>query len=106
MSGAKGITGYFADHTIRKICLSGGSVRLWKSTIAALLTGKNRTFSGQIQINNVPIQEIKESSLMDKITLVRHNSYLFKGTVEENLKWRIICVERTDGSSAQAGKSV
>ena len=44
-----------------------------KSTIAALLTGKNRTFSGQIQINNVPIQEIKESSLMDKITLVRHN---------------------------------
>lgn len=23
---------------------------------------------------------------MDKITLVRHNSYLFKGTVEENLK--------------------
>ena len=25
-----GITGYFADHTIRKICLSGGSVRLWK----------------------------------------------------------------------------
>ena len=26
----KGITGYFADHTIRKICLSGGSVRLWK----------------------------------------------------------------------------
>lgn len=57
-----------------------------KSTIAALLTGKNRTFSGQIQINHVPIQEIKESSLMDKITLVRHNSYLFKGTVEENLK--------------------
>ena len=44
---------------------------------------------------------------MDKITLVRHNSYLFKGTVEENLKMGgSICVERTDGSSAQAGKSV
>ena len=57
-----------------------------KSTIASLLTGKNRTFSGQIQINHIPIQEIKESSLMEQITLVRHNSYLFKGTVEENLK--------------------
>ena len=26
----EGITGYFADRTIRRICLSGGSVRLWK----------------------------------------------------------------------------
>ena len=57
-----------------------------KNNLASLLTGKNRTFSGQIQINHIPIQEIKESSLMEQITLVRHNSYLFKGTVEENLK--------------------
>ena len=71
-----------------------------KSTIAALLTGKNRTFSGQIQINNVPIQEIKESSLMDKITLVRHNSYLFKGTVEENLKMADPSVSREQMEAA------
>ena len=71
-----------------------------KSTIAALLTGKNRTFSGQIQINNVPIQEIKESSLMNKITLVRHNSYLFKGTVEENLKMADPSVSREQMEAA------
>mgnify|MGYP000588707177 CR=1 FL=1 len=65
-----------------------------------LLTGKNRTFSGQIQINNVPIQEIKESSLMDKITLVRHNSYLFKGTVEENLKMADPSVSREQMEAA------
>ena len=29
---------------------------------------------------------IREDSLMDQITLVSHNSYLFKGTVEENLR--------------------
>ena len=28
---------------------------------------------------------LKEKSLMEHVTLVRHNSYLFKGTVEENL---------------------
>ena len=71
-----------------------------KVPLRHLLTGKNRTFSGQIQINNVPIQEIKESSLMDKITLVRHNSYLFKGTVEENLKMADPSVSREQMEAA------
>jgi ABC-type transport system involved in cytochrome bd biosynthesis fused ATPase/permease subunit len=57
-----------------------------KSTIAGLITGKNRGYTGSIQINGIPIQNIKEESLMDHVTLVRHNSYLFKGTVEENLR--------------------
>ena len=72
---------------------------MWKKSIAALLTGKNRTFSGQIQINNVPIQEIKESSLMDKITLVRHNSYLFKDG-RENLKMADPSVSREQMEAA------
>lgn len=57
-----------------------------KSTIASLLTGRNKAFSGKIQINGKEIKDIKESSLMEQITLIRHNSYLFKGTVEENLR--------------------
>ena len=57
-----------------------------KSTIASLLTGRNRGFSGSVVINGIPIDEISEESLMKQITLVRHNSYLFKGTVEENLR--------------------
>ncbi len=57
-----------------------------KSTISSLLTGRNRRFSGEIRINGIPVDSVKESSLMQHITLVRHNSYLFKGTVEENLK--------------------
>ena len=57
-----------------------------KSTIAGILSGKNRGFSGSVTIGGVPIGEIREASLMKNVTLVRHNSYLFKGTVEENLR--------------------
>ena len=57
-----------------------------KSTIAGLLCGKNKGFQGEIKIGGNRLQDIKEESLMKNIVLVRHNSYLFKGTVEENLK--------------------
>lgn len=57
-----------------------------KSTIAGLLCGKNKKFSGKILLNGENISEIKEESLMKNVTIVRHNSYLFKGTVEENLR--------------------
>lgn len=57
-----------------------------KSTIAGLLSAKNRDFSGEIRIGGECISEIGEPELMKHVVLVRHNSYLFKGTVEENLK--------------------
>lgn len=57
-----------------------------KSTIAGLLSGKNREFQGSITVGQIPISRIQEKDLMNHITLVRHNSYLFKGTVEENLR--------------------
>lgn len=57
-----------------------------KSTIAGLLTGKNRNYKGDILIGGKSISRIREAELMKCVTLVRHNSYLFKGTVEENLR--------------------
>lgn len=57
-----------------------------KSTIAGILSGKNRGYSGEIQIEGIPLSDINEAELMKKVVLVRHNSYLFKGTVEENLR--------------------
>ena len=57
-----------------------------KSTIAGLLSAKNRAFSGEITIGGVPLSEVNETNLMEHVVLVRHNSYLFKGTVEENLR--------------------
>ena len=57
-----------------------------KSTIAGLLAGKNRGYTGRIMIGGVPLSEVYEADQMKHVVLVRHNSYLFKGTVEENLK--------------------
>lgn len=56
-----------------------------KSTIAGILAGKNKDYKGQITIGDIPLKDINEEDLMKHVVLVRHNSYLFKGTVEENL---------------------
>lgn len=57
-----------------------------KSTIAALLSGKNLGFTGSIRIGETYLRDISEQSLMKHVTVIKHNSYLFKGTVEENLR--------------------
>lgn len=57
-----------------------------KSTIAALITGRNRNYTGSMTIEGKEISDIREQSLAQQITLVRHNSYLFKGTVADNLR--------------------
>ena len=57
-----------------------------KSTIAGILSGKNREFSGDIRIGGVALGDVREDDLMEHVVLVRHNSYLFKGTVRENLQ--------------------
>ena len=57
-----------------------------KSTIAGLITGKNKGFAGKIKIGGKELASVKEASLLSRVTLVRHNSHLFKGTVAENLK--------------------
>ena len=56
-----------------------------KSTIAAVLMGRNRNYSGSVKIGSMELSEISELSLMKNVTYIGHNSYLFKGTVRENL---------------------
>ena len=57
-----------------------------KSTIAGLLSGRNRGYSGSISIGGKELSRVSEESLFTTVTLTAHNSYLFKGTVEENLR--------------------
>ena len=57
-----------------------------KSTTAAILMGRNHGYTGSVTVEGRELSDIQESSLMDQITLVSHNSYLFKGTVEDNLR--------------------
>lgn len=56
-----------------------------KSTISSILMGRNRGYIGEIMVGDIPLSEISEESLMKKFTYISHQSYLFKGTVRENL---------------------
>ncbi len=57
-----------------------------KSTIASILCGKNKNYEGEILIGSTSLKEINDENLLKHVLLVKHNSYLFKGTVEDNLK--------------------
>ena len=57
-----------------------------KSTIASVLMGRSRGYTGAVTVGGVPLVDISEDSLMRHITYVSHQSYLFKGTVRENLR--------------------
>ncbi len=56
-----------------------------KSTIAAILTGKNRGYTGIVTLGGIPLTEVSEEALMRTVTYIGHASYLFKGSVRENL---------------------
>ena len=56
-----------------------------KSTISALLMGKNKGYTGSVAIGGAELRSIEKASLMRRITYVSHQSYLFKGTVRDNL---------------------
>ena len=56
-----------------------------KSTVASILMGRNRGYKGTIRIGDIELSDIAESSLMQNIPYISHNSYLFKGTIRENL---------------------
>lgn len=56
-----------------------------KSTIAGLLMGRNKDYEGSIKIGNTELSDLKEENLMENITYISHDSYLFKGPVRENL---------------------
>ena len=56
-----------------------------KSTIASLLIGRNTVESGTIMIGPDHLSECSEESRMRGITYIGSSSYLFKGTVRDNL---------------------
>ena len=56
-----------------------------KSTLASILMGRNKGYTGSVSVGGVPLSSILEESLLRNITYISHQSYLFKGTVRENL---------------------
>ncbi len=56
-----------------------------KSTVSAILMGRNPGYTGSVTIGGKELSRINEASIMQNITYVSNRSYLFKGTVRENL---------------------
>ena len=56
-----------------------------KSTISGILMGRNKGYTGEITVGGISLSEINEGSLMENFTYISHQSYLFKGTVRDNL---------------------
>lgn len=56
-----------------------------KSTTTLLLMGDRRADEGEIFIGDMPIDKMDLKALRRKITRIRHDSYLFAGTIRENL---------------------
>jgi len=56
-----------------------------KSTIAGILMGRNPHYSGSLKINDDEHSELTSESIMKNFTMVGHSSWIFAGTVRENL---------------------
>ena len=68
----------------QKVALVGASGS-GKSTMASLIMKRSKNYSGKIFVGEVDFNEISEKSVMDNITYISHSSYIFKGTVRDNL---------------------
>ena len=57
-----------------------------KSTIAGIISLRNENYKGSVRIGDIEISTIDKDDLYKKIVVVDHNSYLFEGSVYDNLK--------------------
>ena len=77
-----GVTLTFTPERVTAIVGESGS---GKSTLASLLLGRLTGARGRITAGGVPLEEVSFDSRFKAITYVGAESYLFKGTVKENL---------------------
>ena len=86
------------DVTFKKDNLTAivGESGCGKSTLSAVLMGRNKGYIGSVTVGGVELSDISEDSLMKNITYISHNSFLFKGSVKDNL-----LMGKPDGSDKQ-----
>jgi len=73
-----------------------------KTTLLNLLLRFYEVVSGKILIDNVPISEVKLVSLRQSIALVPQDTFLFDGTILENIRYG--CPEANDDAIIAAAK--
>ena len=57
-----------------------------KSTLLKLMLRFWQKDKGELNFNNIDIDNIKTSNLLDNVTMVSQSTYLFDNTIEENLR--------------------
>lgn len=81
-----------------KMCIYGENGS-GKTTLIKLITGLINPTGGEIYINNIPLKEINITSVRKRIGVVSQNSYIFSGSLIENIAssseelvlWSSIC---------------
>lgn len=56
-----------------------------KSTISGILMGRNTGYTGSVRVGGIELSDISEESIFKNFTYIGHQSYIFKGTVRDNL---------------------
>jgi subfamily B ATP-binding cassette protein MsbA len=72
-----------AGQTIALVGASGSG----KSTVVSLLLGFYSRNSGNIEIDGRPIEEYSKAALRRNVALVTQDTFLFDGTIEENIAY-------------------
>lgn len=71
-----------------------------KTTIAKLLLGFYKTYTGSILINGIELRELSLPDLRDNIGIVAQNIFLFSGTLMDNIRYISPELTRNDVISA------
>lgn len=74
-----------------------------KTTLAKLLIRLYPVESGQISISGVDIRDMELSVLRERISFVPQNSFLFSGTIRENIRFN--CINATDREIIDASRT-
>lgn len=56
-----------------------------KSTVASLILNSYKATSGKVKFNNLYVNQIELKSIYEKVSLISTNSYIFNGSILENL---------------------
>lgn len=67
---------------IALVCKSGSG----KSTIFNLLTNSYDNYTGTIKIDDIDIKELNQKTLLNSISIISQNSYVFNLSIRDNLK--------------------
>ena len=78
----KNVSMKFSKNTFTAIVGKSGS---GKSTIASLILNTYKVNDGKILFNSIDIDDLSFDNIYEKITLISTNSYIFNGTILENL---------------------